>query len=149
MMLNKIVTNEYGSETTATTMANVLLYLAKHFAVSTNPQSLLDEAMPSGSTEWDYNKIKTISFIDEIIHETLYLRTAVMTGGYRITPAQGTQVDGVHFPGDMSAFVPVQAIQTDERYYKQSREFIPKRWGERKQELQVEDAPFMSFSLGG
>lgn len=104
--------------------------------------------MPSGLTEWDYNKIKTISFIDEIIHETLRLRPAVMTGGYRVTPAQGIQVDGVHIPGDVNVFVPVQLIQTDEGYYKQPKEFIPERWGERKQELQVENAPFLPFSLG-
>lgn len=36
-----------------------------------------------------------------------------MTGEYRVTPAQGIQVDGVHIPGDVNVLFLVQLIQTD------------------------------------
>ncbi|KAI9926158.1 hypothetical protein MW887_004621 [Aspergillus wentii] len=137
-----------GSETTATTLANALFHLAKYPAVLAKLQHLLDEAMPGGPDDWDYKKIKDMSFIDDIINETLRLRPAVMTGGYRVTPPQGIQVDEVYIPGDVNVFVPVQCIQTDERYYKQSKQFIPERWDERKQELGTEGAPFLPFLLG-
>ncbi|OJK03510.1 hypothetical protein ASPACDRAFT_49664 [Aspergillus aculeatus ATCC 16872] len=137
-----------GSETTATTLATVLFYLAKYQYVLAKLQRLLDEAMPGGVEDWSYDKVKTVSFLDDIINEALRLRPAVMTGGYRVTPAEGLQIDEVYIPGDVNVFVPVQLIQTDERYYKQAKSFIPERWGERKGELGTDGAPFIPFAMG-
>ncbi|RAK81785.1 cytochrome P450 [Aspergillus fijiensis CBS 313.89] len=137
-----------GSETTATTLATVLFYLAKYKYVLAKLQRLLDEAMPGGVEDWSYDKVKTVSFLDDIINEALRLRPAVMTGGYRVTPAEGLQIDEVYIPGDVNVFVPAQLIQTDERYYKQAKSFIPERWGERKGELGTDGAPFIPFAMG-
>ncbi|KAF7596101.1 hypothetical protein BBP40_003363 [Aspergillus hancockii] len=93
-------------------------------------------------------RIKPITSIDDIIGETLRLRPALMTGEYRVTPRQGTQVDEVRIPGDVNVFVPVQVIQTDKRYYMEVREFVLERWGERREVMGTEGAPFMPFSLG-
>ncbi|PYH85341.1 cytochrome P450 [Aspergillus uvarum CBS 121591] len=137
-----------GSETTATTLATVLFYLAKYQHVLAKLQRLLDEAMPGGVEDWSNAKVKTVSFLDDIINESLRLRPAVMTGGYRVTPAEGVQIDEVYIPGDVNVFVPVQLIQTDERYYKQAQSFIPERWNERKDELRTDGAPFIPFAIG-
>lgn len=137
-----------GSETTATTLATVLYYLARHQSVLAKLQQKLDEAMPGGADDWSYDKVKDISFIDDIINETLRLRPAVMTGGYRVTPAEGLQVDEVHIPGDTIVFVPVQLIQTDERYYEEAKEFIPERWSEKRHEMKTDGAPFIPFLTG-
>ncbi|OJJ67356.1 hypothetical protein ASPBRDRAFT_200075 [Aspergillus brasiliensis CBS 101740] len=137
-----------GSETTATTLATVLYYLAKHQSVLAKLQRKLDEAMPGGANDWSYEKVKDITFIDDIINETLRLRPAVMTGGYRVTPAEGLQVDEVHIPGDVIAFVPMQLIQTHERYYEDAKEFIPERWGEKKHAMNTDGAPFLPFLTG-
>ncbi|KAE8353448.1 monooxygenase [Aspergillus coremiiformis] len=137
-----------GSETTATTLTSALYYLTKHPAVLIKLQSYLDTALPPGTRHWTYDQIKDITYIDDIINETLRLRPALMTGGYRVTPPQGLQVDEVHIPGDVNVFVPVQLIQMDSRYYKAAEEFIPERWGERREEMRTEEAPFLPFSLG-
>ncbi|GCB28196.1 tryprostatin B 6-hydroxylase [Aspergillus awamori] len=137
-----------GSETTATTLATVLYYLAKHPSVLAKLQEKLDEAMPDGADHWSYDTVKDIAFIDDIINETLRLRPAVMTGGYRVTPAEGLQVDEVHIPGDTIVFVPVQLIQTDERYYESAKEFIPERWSEKRYEMKTDGAPFIPFLTG-
>ncbi|EED16249.1 benzoate 4-monooxygenase cytochrome P450, putative [Talaromyces stipitatus ATCC 10500] len=137
-----------GSETTATTLASIFFYLAKYPSTLKKLQHLLDQAMPGGAADWSYEKAKSVTFIDDIINETLRLKPALLTGGYRCTPAQGLQVDDVYIPGDINVFVPVQLIQTDERYYANAQEFIPERWGERKDEMATGDAPFFPFSLG-
>lgn len=36
--------------------------------------------------------------------------------GYRVTPAEGLQVDEVYIPGDVNVLVPTQLIQAHERY---------------------------------
>lgn len=87
-------------------------------------------------------------FVDDIINEALRLKPALLTAGYRCTPAQALQVDEVYIPSDINVFVPTQLIQTDERYYVNAQEFIPERWGERKKEMATGDAPFFPFSLG-
>ncbi|KAL5051688.1 hypothetical protein BDW71DRAFT_202838 [Aspergillus fruticulosus] len=72
------------------------------------------------------------SYLGDIINETLRLQPAILTGGYRITPAEGMQVDEVYNAGDVNVFTPVQLIQADERHY-DDRQFVPKLWGERKE----------------
>ncbi|KXG46361.1 Cytochrome P450 [Penicillium griseofulvum] len=136
-----------GSETTATTSASALYYLAKNPAILSKLQCHLDEAMPGRSKDWSYEKVKSVTYLDDIIHETLHLRPAIMTGGYRVTPIEGIQVDEEYIPGDVNVFVPVQLIQTDERYYTDAKQFVPERWTESK-EMCSEGAPFFPFVLG-
>lgn len=125
----------------------MLYFLAKNPAVLAKLQRQLDEAMPGGAKEWTYEKVKAVPYLDDIINETLRLRPAVLTGGYRVTPAEGIQVDEVYILGDVNVFVPVQRIQTDERYYADSKIFIPERWSEKK-EMCAKGAPYFPFVLG-
>ncbi|KAJ5207768.1 hypothetical protein N7449_002147 [Penicillium cf. viridicatum] len=78
-----------GSGITATTLASALYCLAKNPAILSKLQRHLDEDMPK---------------------ETLRLKPAVITGGYRITPAEGIQVGEMYIPGDVDVFVPVQLV---------------------------------------
>lgn len=129
-------------------LASIIYFLAKHPQILQKLQAELDNAMPNGPRSWTYDKAKTICYIDDIIHESLRLRPSVSGGGYRVTPAEGLQIDEVFIPGDVNMFVPQQLIQTDERYYKFSKEFIPERWGEKKVEWGTDKAPYFLFSLG-
>lgn len=54
-------------------------------AVGQRPDSF---AMPGGSKDWTCEKVKAIPYLDDVIQETLRLRPAVLTGGYRVTPAE-------------------------------------------------------------
>ncbi|KAK2611662.1 hypothetical protein N8I77_004992 [Diaporthe amygdali] len=134
-----------GSETTATTLACILYYLSKHSDVQRKLQSQLDAAL---GRQWSYEKVKDVTFIDDIINETLRLKPALLTGGFRVTPPQGITVDGTFIPGDTNVFVPVQLIQNDPRYWKEAAEFIPERFGEKRAELGTDGAPFLPFTLG-
>lgn len=104
--------------------------------------------MPGGASDWSYEKNKSVTFVDDIINEALRLKPALLTGGYRCTPVQGLQVDEVYIPGDINVFVPTPFTQTDERYYVNAQEFVPERWGERKNEMATGDASLFLFSLG-
>jgi cytochrome P450 len=130
-------------------MASILFYLSKYPSTQQKLHSLLDSAMPNGPSDWTYEKTKSITFIDDIINEVLRLKPALLTGGYRVTPPKkGLQIDEVHIPGDTNVFVPIQLIQTDERYNSHSLEFIPERWGERREEMGTDGAPYYPFSIG-
>lgn len=137
-----------GSETTATTLACVLFYLAKYPEIQQKLQSQLDTALGGQDFPWEYEKVKTVSFIDDIIHETLRLKPAVPSGGPRVTPPEGITIDGTFIPGDTNVFVPVQPIQRDPRYWEKAEEFIPERFGEKRAEMHTDGTPYMPFNLG-
>lgn len=134
-----------GSETAATTLATILYFLSKHPDVQKKLQSQLDAAL---GQRWSYEDVKAVTYIDDVIHETLRLKPALLTGGHRVTPPQGLTIDGTFIPGDTNVFVPVQRIQTDPRYWKEAAEFIPERFGERRAEMETDGAPFLPFTLG-
>ncbi|KKY15727.1 putative benzoate 4-monooxygenase cytochrome [Diplodia seriata] len=135
-----------GSDTTATTLTHVLYFLATHPGAQARLQSALDAAMPDGA--WSFEAAKSVPYVDDVVNETLRLKPALLTGGYRTTPKEGLVVDGVHVPGGVNVFVPIQLIQTDERYYPRAGEFVPERWGEKRAEWRTVEAPWVPFSIG-
>ncbi|CAN8104597.1 unnamed protein product [Discula destructiva] len=101
-----------GSETTATTFACIFYYVSKYPAVQQKSQSHLGAAYGKEAL-WSYEKAKTVTFMDDIIHETLRFKPALLTGGYRFTPAEGITIDGTFIPGDTNIFIPVQPMDPD------------------------------------
>jgi cytochrome P450 len=138
----------HHSETTATTLAGALFYLAKCPDKQKKLQQLLDQSMPNGYSQWSYEKVKAISYIDDFINETLRLRPALLTGGARETPAKGIQVDDTYIPGKTNVMIPVSLIQRDPRWWQQAEEFVPERFGEKRVEMETDQAPYLPFSLG-
>ncbi|XXH00900.1 short-chain alcohol dehydrogenase [Hypoxylon texense] len=136
-----------GSETTATTLAQIVFFLAKYPAVFKKLQEQVDAVMPNPA-DWTYEKTKSITYIDNIIDEGLRLKPAVLSNFPRVTPPQGIQIDEQHIPGDITVFVPTQRIQTDPRYWKEAADFVPERFGERRVEMGTDESPYMPFSLG-
>jgi cytochrome P450 len=136
------------SETTATTLASALFYLAKYQDKQKKLQTLLDQAMPGGYNQWSYEKVKSVSYVDDFISETLRLKPALLTGGARETPAKGIQVGETYIPGNTNVVVPISLIQRDARYWPQPNEFVPERFGEKRAEMETDKAPYLPFSLG-
>lgn len=92
--------------------------------------------------------MKNITYLDDIINETLRLKPSLLTNFSRETPPQGVQVGDVHIPGNVNVLVPMFLIQRDPRWWKEAEDFIPERWGERRAEMGTDKAPFMPFSAG-
>jgi hypothetical protein len=136
------------SETTATTLASALYYLARCPEKQKKLQKLLDEAMPNGYSQWSYEKVKSVSYLDDCINETLRLKPALLTGGPRETPLKGIVVEGTYIPGKVNVVIPTWLIQRDARWWQQPEDFIPERFGERRGEMGTEKAPYLPFSLG-
>jgi len=137
-----------SSETTATTLASALFYLAKNPSTQKKLQAHLDRAMPGGYSDWSYEKVKSVSYVDDFINETLRLKPALLTGGARETPAKGIQVGDTYIPGNTNIMVPIWLIQRDERYWPEADKFVPERFGERREEMGTDKAPYLPFSLG-
>lgn len=136
-----------GSGTTATALITILYYLITHRKVHDKLRSQVDAAMPA-SDDWTYEKARSITYIDDVINESLRLKPPLLVGGPRVTLPAGMQVDEQFIPGGVNVIVPIQLLHTDPRYWKQAHEFIPERFGERRDEFGTSDAPFFPFQLG-
>ncbi|PVH98329.1 putative cytochrome P450 [Periconia macrospinosa] len=137
-----------GSDTSASVNACTMFLLAKYPHVLRKLQRHLDAAMPDGPHAWSYNQLATVTYLDDVIKESMRLMSPVMTGGYRVTPVEGLQVDEVWIPGDVNVFVPIQILHTDERYFVNPLGFVPERWGERKREMGTDESLLIPFSAG-
>ncbi|KAF2730514.1 cytochrome P450 [Polyplosphaeria fusca] len=136
-----------GSDTTAATLTFALYFLCKHPAKQQKLQQLLDDAI-SDQKLWTYETIKSVSYIDDIINETLRLCPPLANSSPRETPAQGIVIDDVYIPGGINVIIPVRQIQRDPRYWTKAEDFVPERWGEQRQDMKTDDAPWLPFLLG-
>jgi cytochrome P450 len=50
--------------------------------------------------------------------------------------------------GKTNVVIPVGQIQRGERYWQEPEEFDPERFGERREEVETEKAPYLPLSLG-
>lgn len=137
-----------GSDTASSTLANALFFLCKNVGAQNKLREQLRQVMPGGTRQWDYEKVQLVTFLDDIIAETLRLRPAVLVAGSRETPEAGLQIDEVHIPGNTNVLVPVYNIQRDPRYWPQAGEFVPERWGDRRSEMGTDKAPYFPFLAG-
>jgi cytochrome P450 len=138
----------FSSETTATSLASALFFLAKCPKKQKKLQQHLDQAMPGGYGEWSYDKVKSVKYVDAVINETLRLKPALLTGGARETPSKGLQIGETFIPGKTNVVIPIHRIQRDGRWWQQANEFIPERFGESRSEMGTDNAPYLPFSLG-
>ncbi|KAJ1325421.1 cytochrome P450 family 628 [Microdochium nivale] len=137
-----------GSDTTASTMSQSLYLLAKYPHEQQKLQALLDIAMPDGADTWTFERARSVAQLDHFISEVLRLKPALMLAGPRETPPAGLQVDEVHIPGGVNVLVPTGQIHRDPRYWRQADEFIPERWGDRREEMGTDEGPYLPFLSG-
>lgn len=92
--------------------------------------------------------MKTASFIDDIIHETLRLKSAIASGSPRVTPPEGIVTNSAFSLGDTNVVVPPQPNHTHSRYWENAEELIANRFGEKRAEMKTNGKPYMPFTLG-
>ncbi|KAF2272859.1 cytochrome P450 67 [Westerdykella ornata] len=137
-----------GSDTKATALACLLYYLAKYPRVQKKLQALIGEAMLGGYSEWSYTKVKSVTYLDDIINETLRLKPPFMVLPPRETPPQGMHIGDTYIPGNTNVYVAPILIHRDPRWWKEPEEFLPERWGELRAEMHTDEAPYIPFNSG-
>ncbi|KAJ5713532.1 uncharacterized protein N7483_010713 [Penicillium malachiteum] len=131
-----------GSDTTGSTLTNILYFLAKHPEAYKRLQKELDDIKSSGGD------VSQIPYLDAIISEALRLRPVLPSGLKRNTPPEGLLVDEVWIPGNTIVFAAQHVIQRDERNFENALEFIPERWLDEGKYLHKNDQAWFPFSIG-
>ncbi|KAL4957948.1 cytochrome P450 monooxygenase [Aspergillus filifer] len=112
-----------GSDTTSSTLAVALCYLATNPNISKQLQEELDKY-----DELSHKKLGEIGFLEGIINEALRLHPAVPGGTQRVTPPEGMQIGDVYIPGDVIVQSPLHTVFRDSRNFERPLEFLPTRW---------------------
>jgi hypothetical protein len=134
--------SDENSDTTATTLAHVLYYLATHPEVHKRLQTVVDEA------QGVHDIAHPLPYLEAVINETLRLKPVVPSGQMRVTPPEGLYIDETWIPGNTIVVVPQYLLQRDARNFSRPLEFLPERWLEKDQGLVFEDRAFFPFTIG-
>jgi hypothetical protein len=104
--------------------------------------------LPGGYKTFSYEKVSSVTFLDDIISETLRLKPPAVTFPARETPPQGIRIGDVYIPGNVNVVCNPMLMQNNPRFWQEPEKFIPDRWGERRAEMGTDGSPFFPFSLG-
>lgn len=95
----------------------------------------------------DYNKLKSLDYLNGCINETLRLHPPVPSGGYRETPPEGIMIGEKYIPGGITLVAPRYTIGRLESCFEEPEKFIPERWYSRIEMVKNRKA-FMPFAQG-
>ncbi|KAK7915085.1 cytochrome P450 [Apiospora marii] len=131
-----------GSDTVAATLVFAFYELAHD---PSHQDKLLAEL--AGVNIHDRVSLQSCQHLNAVINETLRLRPAVPTGGYRETPPESMVIGGTYIPGDVVIVAPRYSISRLEGAYVDSHRWVPERWTTRPE--MVRDARgFAPFARG-
>lgn len=133
-----------GSDTTASTIAFALYYLARQPRDVEKLRQHLLPLMRNGS--FKHTDIQGVSHLNGVINEALrlYPPGSVVP---RETPPEGVKVGNTYIPGNVTIHGSQYVLGRSEEVYVRPLEFIPERWYERP-ELVKEKEAYAPFNIG-
>lgn len=103
-----------GSDTTSTSMTNVVDIISRNMTIQRRLQEELDGAFPGEiSSNWvpDFRTIENLPVLNAVIRETMRFRPTSATGLERVTPKGGKIVAGRFLPEGVSHLQPCRIIE--------------------------------------
>jgi len=146
LIIDRQLTGIY-SDTTGTTLANALYFLACNPTAYQRLQQEVDEAAIKGDAIFNNDISPSLPYLEAVITETLRLKPAVPSGQPRVTPTEGLVIDGTWIPGNTIVIIPQYVIQRDERFFVRASEFLPERWLDEGKDL-VNRQAYFPFVIG-
>ncbi|OQE46460.1 hypothetical protein PENCOP_c001G08294 [Penicillium coprophilum] len=127
-----------GSDTTAVTMTYLTYSVCRDSRVreklvaelATLPKPVADKAL------------RDLTYLNQIINETLRLYTAVPFGLPRLVPPEGAQFNGYDVPGGITVSTQAYSLHRDPAIFPDPDNFIPERWENPTKEMRDASLPF-------
>ncbi|KNG90019.1 hypothetical protein ANOM_001587, partial [Aspergillus nomiae NRRL 13137] len=138
-----------GSDTTSTSMVNVVDIVSRSEQIQRRPQDELDDAFPGEMPEdWvaDFRTVESLPVLNAIVRETMRFRPTSATGLERVTPKGGKVVAGRLLPEGTLMSVPTFNIHHSPTAFKDPEQFRYERWLDDGASKLFES--FVPFSIG-
>ncbi|KAL2843745.1 cytochrome P450 [Aspergillus pseudoustus] len=138
-----------GSDTTSTSMTNVVDIVSRNEAIQRRLQEELDAAFAGQmSSNWvpDFKTIEILPVLNAIVRETMRFRPTSATGLERVTPKNGKVVAGRFLPEGTLVSVPTLNVHHSSREFQDADTFNYERWLAEDSGKLLES--FVPFSVG-
>ncbi|KAK7705638.1 hypothetical protein SLS64_008007 [Diaporthe eres] len=120
-----------GTDTTA----NTLTYLTWAICQRPEVKAILLQELDQLPENFDDTHLKSLSYLNQVIEETLRLYPAVATGLLRMVPPGGVTIAGRHIPGGSTVSCQAYSLQRDPQIFPRPDEFDPARWASPTNEM--------------
>lgn len=119
-----------GHETASGTLTFALDFLARHPDVQSKLRDEVLSVFPDNEVP-TYNKLNELTYMNQVIHETLRLRCPVVQ--IRRVCKKETNIMGYHFPKGSIVAAAIANLHRDKDFWgEDAEEFRPERWNEKK-----------------
>ncbi len=122
-----------GSDSTASTMQSFCWSVLRDQAIYTKLKQEIDEASASGKlSEYpQWSEVQALPYFQACLKEAMRLRPAVGLNITRLVPAEGTEIDGVRFPGGTVLALNGWVLHRDTSIFgNDPKVYRPERWFE-------------------
>lgn len=115
-----------GNHTTLTTACHILFNLARHPDVQEKVRAEIEEVM-NGPNDTIYEKIRRMSYLDNVIRETI--RLCPLLGTIKRTCTKTYKIDEkLTVPEGMDVYIDVIHIHMNPEFFPEPEKFMPERW---------------------
>ncbi|KAJ0121357.1 Cytochrome PaP450-1 [Diaporthe amygdali] len=118
---------DVGSETTASLLAGCLFYLTKSPHILEKLTSMIRKDFQTPQ-EINSKHLAQNSYLTAVLNEALRIYPPVAGATPRVTPPEGSQIDGRYVPGNMSVAVNQVAMNRSPKNFTNPDQFVPGRW---------------------
>ncbi|KAF9894685.1 hypothetical protein FE257_006575 [Aspergillus nanangensis] len=138
-----------GSDTTSTSMTNVVDIVSRSRKLLEVLQKELDGAFPGElAPDWvaPFKEVESLPILNAIVRETMRIRPTSATGLERVTPKGGKVIAGNFVPEGTLVSVPTLAIHRCPSAFMDAETFFYERWLEKDSGALLDS--FVPFSVG-
>ncbi|PYH92912.1 putative cytochrome P450 [Aspergillus ellipticus CBS 707.79] len=140
-----------GSDTTATSMASIVYYLAHSPPAYHHATTEIRNTFPTLSQITLGPALNECIYLRSCISESLRLSPPGGSALFREIESCGAVIDGTFLPAGVEVGVGIYSIHHTEKYYSNAMEFRPERWLNTELgngEKNGDNLPYMPFSIG-
>jgi len=119
--------------------------LANHEEIQNKARRSIEDVLAKHDNEWCYDAVLEMTYIEQIIEESLRLNPPVATI-HRVTTTEYKLSNGATIPKGTGVIIPNLAFQRDPEYFQDPLTFDPDRFSEEGKEQR--NHPFSSLPFG-
>ncbi|XP_041973941.1 cytochrome P450 6k1-like [Aricia agestis] len=136
-----------GVEPTATTIFNFFVLVGQHPEVQERLHREVDEAFKKSQGNLTFDIISDMEYLEMVLNESMRIYPAIGFFGRMCVKNTTLPVGNIKIDKGTTIFLPLFALQHDERYYPEPEVFKPERFSKENKDPII-DKTFMPFGKG-
>ncbi|RKP05558.1 cytochrome P450 [Thamnocephalis sphaerospora] len=137
-----------GTDTTAVTLTWTMHLLLENPACMQRLYKELQEAIPDPNTKIHYVDVKSLPYLDGVLHESLRMRPVSAAGSGRTVAKGGVYMAGYYIPEGVELSTSIVAVHALESIFPDAGLFKPERWLGNNDQVSEMKRSLLTFAMG-